>query len=94
MGVKKGRYLYEVRAVESHNPSEGWSTMGSDVLAQRPAAELPRGNPELGPRGLLHPGAERFVELLTCTSSAIAAFRGAVTEPESKHTKTILISDT
>ena len=24
LGIKKGRYLYEVKVVEAHNPSEGW----------------------------------------------------------------------
>ena len=33
MGIKKGRYLYEVKLVESLNPGEGWPEQSRKVSA-------------------------------------------------------------
>ena len=41
LGIKKGRYLYEVKVVEAHNPSEGW---GPDVVSERGCAKLCNSN--------------------------------------------------
>lgn len=32
LGIKKGRYLFEVKVVEAHNPSEGRDSLGDTML--------------------------------------------------------------